>query len=159
MTNNFKIKALQANEFAGLFGLDDTALEKKGAKKMTVNANPGFPCRVSLEDAAMGEEVILLHYQHHKTNSPYRAGGPVFIRKIAATATPGINEIPAMLHHRLLSLRGYDINGIMQYAMVTEGQNLREQLHRIFENTAISYIHIHNAKAGCYNCVAERVNE
>jgi hypothetical protein len=40
---------------------------------MTVDEFPGFPCRVSLQDAEIGEEVILLPYQHHKTNSPYQA--------------------------------------------------------------------------------------
>jgi Protein of unknown function (DUF1203) len=156
MATNFKIKSLQDTEFRPLFDLDDTALEKMGAVRMTVDAFPGFPCRVSLEDAAIGEEVILLPYQHHKTNAPYQASGPIFVRKIANTANLGTNEIPKMLTHRLLSLRGYDKSGMMKYATVTEGQNLATQLQLGFEQSEIHYIHIHNAKPGCYNCVAER---
>jgi hypothetical protein len=153
---NFKLKALMDTAFADIFELDNSELEKIGAIRMTVDKFPGFPCRVSLQDAELGEEVILLSYQHHKTNSPYQANGPIFVRKIAKTAMLGINEIPIMFNHRLLSLRGFDKNGMMKHASVTEGQNLREQIIQIFENENISYIHIHNAKPGCFNCVVER---
>lgn len=153
---NFKIKSLQDTEFSNLFNLDNEELEKISAVRMTVDAFPGFPCRVSLEDAAIGEEVILLPYQHHTTNSPYQSTGPIFVRKIANTAVLETNEIPKMLNHRLLSLRGFDKNGIMKEASVVEGKNLKEQLFQIFENEDILYIHIHNAKPGCYNCVVER---
>lgn len=154
---NFRLKSLQDTEFSNLFELDDLELEKIGAMKMTVDEFPGFPCRVSLQDAELGEEVILLSYQHHKTNSPYQASGPIFVRKLAKTATLGINEIPKMFNHRLLSLRGYDKSGIMKDASVTEGQNLREEIIQMFENKGINYIHIHNAKPGCYNCTVVRV--
>ncbi len=154
---NFQLQSLKAEIFAGLFDLDDAALEQIAAKRMTVDKFPGFPCRVSLEDAEIGEEVILLSYPYHKTNSPYQANGPIFVRKLGKTANLGINEIPKMFTHRLLSLRGYDKNGFMKYALVAEGGNLREQLIHIFDNEEINYIHIHNAKPGCFNCVAVRV--
>jgi hypothetical protein len=157
MTTNFIIKSLQDNEFSNLFELDALELGNIGAVRMTVDSFPGFPCRVSLEDAEIGEEVILLPYQHHKTNSPYQASGPIFVRKSAKTASLKTNEIPKMLNHRLLSLRGFDKYGMMKDASVVEGQNLREQLIKTFENNEIHYIHIHNAKPGCYNCVVERV--
>jgi hypothetical protein len=157
MTMNFKLKSLQDTEFSNLFDLDNLELEKIGAVRMTVDEFPGFPCRVSLQDAEIGEEVILLPYQHHKTHSPYQANGPIFVRKIAKTANLEANEIPKMFNHRLLSLRGFDKNGIMKDASVTEGQNLKEQIVQIFENDDINYIHVHNAKPGCYNCVVERV--
>ena len=157
MTCDFKIRALEKNDFANLFNEDDAELKKIGALRMTVDANPGFPCRVSLQDAEIGEEVILLPYQHHKTASPYQSSGPIFIRKVAETATLQINEIPKMLNHRLLSLRCYNKDGIMIDATVIEGKVLKEKLTALFENGDIKYIHIHNAKPGCYNCVAERV--
>ncbi|MEI6582772.1 MAG: DUF1203 domain-containing protein [Chitinophagia bacterium] len=123
---------------------------------MIVDEYPGFPCRVSLEDAEIGEEVILLPYQHHKTNSPYQSSGPIFVRKIAKTVTYDLDEIPKMFNHRLLSLRGYDKNAIMKDASVIEGTNLKAQILKTFENNEIHYIHIHNAKPGCYNCLVER---
>lgn len=154
---NFKIKALDQEEFSNLFTLNKEELEKIGAIKMTVDEFPGYPCRVSLKDAAIGEEVILLPYVHHKTKSPYQASGPIFVRKIANTASLETNEIPKMFNHRLLSLRGFDVNGIMKNATVTQGTNLKEEIINIFELEEINYIHIHNAKPGCYNCVVEKV--
>ena len=157
MTTDFRLKSLEDKEFSNIFELDNLELEKIGAVRMMVDESPGFPCRVSLQDAEIGEEVILLPYQHHKTNSPYQANGPIFVRKIAKTATLDTNEIPQMFNHRLLSLRGYDKNGIMKDASVIEGQNLKEQIIQTFKNEDINYIHIHNAKPGCYNCVVERI--
>ena len=156
MMNNFQIKSLQDTEFSNLFGLDNQELEKIGAVKLTVDKKPGFPCRVSLQDAEIGEEVILLPYQHHQTNSPYQSTGPIFIRKNATTAMLHINEIPKMLDHRLLSIRAYDKNGMMKDAVVSEGHSLKDILVNTFTNPEINYVHIHNAKAGCYNCKVER---
>jgi len=157
LANNFKIKSLRSEEFSDLFTLSDAELSKRGIIRMIVDEKPGFPCRVSLEDAEIGEDVLLLSCQHHKTNSPYQSTGPIFVRKIAKTADLGVNEIPQMLTHRLLSVRGFNELGMMIAAMVTEGTSLREILNKTFDNQEISYIHIHNAKPGCYNCVAERV--
>jgi late competence protein required for DNA uptake (superfamily II DNA/RNA helicase) len=155
--NNFQIKALPYHQFAHLFSASETQLKNVGAVKMTVDEFPGFPCRVSLQDATIGEEVILLPFQHHKTNSPYKATGPIFVRKNINEATLAINEIPTMLLHRLLSLRCYNKEGIMINATVIEGKIVSETLQTLFTNKEIAYVHIHNAKPGCYNCVVERV--
>jgi hypothetical protein len=155
--NDFKIKALPYNEFAHLFVANEAELKNIGAVKMIVDEFPGFPCRVSLQDATIGEEVILLAYRHHKTDSPYQSTGPIFIRKNAIEATLVINEIPKILLHRQLSLRCYNKEGIMIHASVVEGKIIAETLQGLFTNNEIAYVHIHNAKPGCYNCVAERV--
>jgi len=146
MNTNFQIKSLNDKEFYDYFTLAASELEKIGVIKMIVDTKPGFPCRVSLEDADIGEEVILLSYKHHRTNSPYQSSGPIFIRKNGKPATLSINEIPEMLYIRLLSLRGFNNDGIMKEALI-----------KIFENEEINYIHIHNAIRGCYNCTADRV--
>jgi hypothetical protein len=155
--NNFQVKALPYNQFAHLFSASKEELENIGAVKMIVNEHPGFPCRVSLQDVEIGEEVILLPYQHQKTDSPYQATGPIFVRKNAIEATLAINEIPTMLLHRLLSLRCYNEASIMIDANVVEGKVISETLQELFANKDIVYVHIHNAKPGCYNCVVERV--
>ena len=66
------------------------------------------------------------------------------------------NEIPLMLHHRLLSLRGYDTNAMMIEADVVEGRVLADSISHIFKNASVAYIHIHNARPGCYNCLVKR---
>ena len=157
MRNNFQFVALQDKEFNNLFLMDEEELKNIGAVKMIADEKPGFPCRVSLKDAEIGEEVILLNYQYHFVNSPYKANGPIFIRKGATTAMLDVNEIPDMLHHRYLSVRGYNNDSMMVEARVTEGVNLRENIDEVFDNKVVEYIHILNAKPGCYNCLVNRV--
>ncbi len=61
-----------------------------------------------------------------------------------------------MLIHRFLSLRSYDVNGMMIDAGTIEGKILEDTIQEIFENENVSYIQVHNAKPGCYNCQINR---
>lgn len=157
MNLNFTISAIE-NIYNHLFSLDETDLFAQGGIRMIVDEMPGTPCRVSLEDAEVGEEVILFPYQHHNTQSPYQASGPIFIRKDAKSPTLKENEIPKMLRHRLLSLRVYDVNGMMIDATTTQGENLKNEIEVIFNNLEANFIHVHNAGPGCYNCRVDRVD-
>jgi uncharacterized protein DUF1203 len=73
----FQISALPLDHFKELFSLDDESLVARGAKRYVADRTPGFPCRVSLEDAALGERVILAPFCHQPESSPYRAFGPI----------------------------------------------------------------------------------
>jgi Protein of unknown function (DUF1203) len=154
--SHFQFSALPAHAFETYFSKTDGELASVGAKRMTANAKPGFPCRVSLEDAEVGEEVILLPFLHHGVASPYQASGPIFVRKNVATAQPGIDEIPSILQHRLLSIRCYDPSSMMVYATVEEGKDLKALLPTLFDDPKIEYVHVHNAKPGCFNCAVRR---
>jgi hypothetical protein len=154
---NFRISGLSLEQFASFFAMDDAALSKRGARLMIADQNPGFPCRVSLEDAEVGERVLLLPHAHHDVDSPYRSSGPIFVRENALPAKLAVNELPPVMWHRLLSLRGYDSAGVMLASEVTEGkQAVVEQIRRMFTDPKIAYLHIHNAKAGCYSCRVDR---
>jgi hypothetical protein len=156
MRTDFQFVALPAELFTLLFSMNDADLESLGAKRMIVDAQPGFPCRVSLMDAPVSERVILTRFQHHEANSPYQSSGPIFVREIAQTAKPEVNKIPRMFNHRLLSVRAYDEAAMMQGARVVEGRALEETIRDFFVNEAISYLHIHNAAPGCFNCTVQR---
>jgi hypothetical protein len=156
MRTDFQFVALPVEHFLHLFSMDDAELEVRGARRMTVDAHPGFPCRVSLMDAPVRERVILTHFQHHAANSPYQSTGPIFIRETAETARPEVNEIPVMFNHRLLSVRAYDGTAMMKGARVVEGRALEETIRTFFTGEAISYLHIHNAAPGCFNCTVQR---
>ncbi|MEM9686361.1 MAG: DUF1203 domain-containing protein, partial [Bacteroidota bacterium] len=151
-----KITGIDTN-YNFLFSLDQDELSKRGAIRMVVDEKPGYPCRVSLEDASIGEEVILFPYTHHETKSPYQASGPVFIRKNAKVPDLAVNEIPKMLLHRLLSLRVYDKHGMMIHAKTVEGYQLENEVEVIFSDEAAVYIQVHNSSPGCYNCQINRV--
>jgi hypothetical protein len=152
---DFIIRAIE-DDFNSLFELDDQGLKAQGAIKLSVDEYPGFPCRVSLEDAPMGEEVLLLPYQHHPTASPYQASGPIFVRKNVQQAKLQTNEVPPILQQRHLSVRCYNKDGFMVDALTCKGDQVKQTLNQLFDNPEIAYIHIHNAKQGCYNCMAER---
>lgn len=159
MTNNFQIRSLAPTEFTELFQLDSEQLTRIGALRMTVNKPGKFPCRISLEDAQPGEEVILLNYQHHQTHSPYRASGPIFIRPDGKEAELDVNEIPRFLAHRYLSLRSYNKDGMMNEAFTSEGKGLALAIQNAFANADTAYIHIHNARHGCYLCAVRRIQK
>ena len=67
---SFRIEGLAPDSFQPLFSLDDEALAGRGMRRQVADHKPGFPCRVSLEDAEPGEEVLLLNYEHHPADSP-----------------------------------------------------------------------------------------
>lgn len=157
MENNFRFVALDKTLFTELFNLSQKELAKKEIQKMVVDEYPGFPCRVSLADAEIGEEVILLNFEHHNVRSPYKSSGPIFVRKNVETALPEQNEVPKMFNHRLLSIRGFNKVATMVFADVTQGDNLKNKIHKILDNIEIEYLHIHNAKPGCFNCLVIRV--
>ena len=152
----FQMIALPIEKFDSLFSLGHEALQALGAKRMVADKKPGYPCRVSLIDAEPGETVLLLPFPHHDVATSYRASGPIFVRANAQTAKPAINEVPAMLRFRLLSIRAYDEGAIMVGSDVVNGSELEEHISRFFNDPNVKYLHLHNARPGCFNCRVER---
>ncbi len=157
MRLDFQCVALPIETFSHLFSMNNAELESHGARRMNVDSHPGYPCRVSLMDAPVSERVILTPFRHHDVISPYQSEGPIFVRENAQTAKPDVNEIPAMFYHRLLSVRAYDEVAMMKNARVVEGRALEETIKDLFTSRSISYLHIHNAGPGCFNCLVQRV--
>jgi hypothetical protein len=132
-------------------------LDVSQALRFTVESKPGFPCRVSLEDAEIGEEVLLLNYEHLPVNTPYRASHAIYVRPDAMPAHLEVNEIPTMLRSRLLSIRAFDHEGMMRGADVAEGEQCVHVIEQLFADRRVAYLHLHFAKAGCYAARVERV--
>ena len=153
---DFQVVALPSEAFGELLAMSDDELRARRGRRMIVDHKPGFPCRVSLADAEIGEEVILVDYTHHDADSPYRSSGPIFVRANAETAKPAVNEIPEMLSTRWLSVRAYDDGGMMCGAEVVEGAELAEHIRKVFGDERVAYLHVHNARPGCFNCRVDR---
>ena len=153
---SFRIVGLSADQFAPLFSLSDEDLRRHGARRQVADRTPGFPCRVSLRDAEPGETVLLIHYEHQPADTPYRAGHAIYVRAGAEEAKPAAGEVPDVLRRRLLSVRAFDSNGMMVEADVVEGKALEPIIDRLFSNPAVAYLHLHNAKPGCYAARVER---
>lgn len=153
---SFRISALPTARFKPLFALSDEELATRGAMRRIVDKCPGFPCRVSLVDAQVGEVVLLTNYEHQTASSPYRASHAIFVRENAREARPQVDEVPQVLRSRLLSVRGFDEKGMMIDADVVDGRAIEPSIERLLANGTISYLHLHNAKPGCYAARVDR---
>lgn len=153
----FQISALNAEEFSHLLGLDDETLAKNGARRMTVDLKPGYPCRVTLEDAEIGESVLLVNFEHLNVDTPYRSSHAIFIREHATTCPPIANRIPEQLLIRLLSIRAFDSDGMMVNADVVHGREAEPVIRTLLNDSGVEYLHIHNAKPGCYAARVDRL--
>jgi hypothetical protein len=157
MKPNFRIVGLQRAQFEPLFTSNQKELAVKGACRMTVDAKPGFPCRIGLADAEIGETVISLPFVHHDVDSPYRASGPIFVSEKATDVDLAVGEIPEVVSSRTMSVRAYDKNAAMLDGAVVAGSEMKAHIEKLFANPKIEYLHLHNAGAGCYSCKVERV--
>ena len=153
---SFRATGLPLSPFEPLFVLDDDPLAARGMRRVTADAKPGFPCRVSLADAEPGERLILLPFEHQPAHSPYRASGPIFVREAARTPFDEVDVVPPVLRGRQLSVRAYDAAGLMVDADVLDGDDVESAITRFFAREDVEYLHVHNAKRGCYACRIDR---
>jgi Protein of unknown function (DUF1203) len=153
---SFRATGLDPSQFETLFALDEPALRAQGIRRVTADAKPGFPCRVTLEDAEPGETLLLFSYEHQPAHSPYRATGPIFVREAAAASFDRVDLVPPVLRGRLLSLRAYDGEDLIVDADVVPGDTVETAIERLFARDSVAYIHVHNAKRGCFACRIDR---
>ncbi len=153
---SFTITGLPVAPFAALFGLDEAALSAAGAIRYIADSKPGFPCRVTLEDAEPGETVLLLNHEHHAADTPYRSRHAIYVRESAAAPARFEDKVPASLAGRLLAVRAFDADGMMIDAEVLEGRDLVPQIERFFANPAAAYLHAHYARRGCFAARIDR---
>lgn len=152
---DYLVSGLPLEPFRPLFGLQEGELHARGASRVVADG-PGYPCRITLEDAAPGETLLLLNWRHLDADSPYRADGPIFVRESAQATARVRNAIPEQQRSRLLSVRAYDAGGWMRDADVVEGIALEQQVERFFADPQVAFLHVHNARRGCYACRIDR---
>lgn len=155
---SFQITGLSGPDFNHLFDLTDAQLRQRAMARVHVDAELAFPDRVSLADAPVGEELILLSHEHQPASSPFNASGPIFV-SYSKRADPVVcvDEVPASLERRPISLRAYDDNGMMVDAELVDGAVLAGVIERQFANGLVSYLHAHFALRGCYAARIDRV--
>jgi hypothetical protein len=149
----YRITGLDPEPFRPLFALSDQELERRGMRRMTVT-DRGFPCRVSLIDRPIGEQVILLNHVSHDVANPYRASHAIFVAN--AEQAEFVDEVPPVFVPRVLSMRGFDEGGMMADALLTQPGGADEGIRKLFANAEIAYIHVHNAARGCFSARVER---
>jgi len=153
---SYRITGLPAEQFAPLFDLSDEALAARGAVRRTADERrPGYPCRVSLTDAEPGDELILVNYEHHPVDSPYRMRFAVYVRRGEKTYD-AVDAIPEQLRIRTLAVRAFDTNAMMAGWELVDGRELEAAIERLLANPAAAYLHIHYAAPGCYAARVDR---
>lgn len=154
---DFRITGLPVEDFTPLLAMDDDALRHVGVTPLVADAPHAYPCRVTLEDAMPGEHVLLLTHAHQPADSPYASSGPIFVRRNAMATHIAINRVPDQQRRRLLSVRAYDHRNWLVDGDVTPGNDLESLIERLFARPEVSYLHVHNARYGCYACRVDRM--
>ena len=154
---DFRIRGLMYESFGPLFAVSEPDLRRHGTVRRVAPPGSAYPCRVSLHNAAPGETVILTSFVHlDDAASPYRALGPIFVRRDPGATFDRVNEIPPALRGRPLSLRAYDAQNLIVAAEVADSETLQDAVRRLFGGDDIAAIHVHHAAFGCYLCRVER---
>jgi Protein of unknown function (DUF1203) len=153
---SFIVSGLPIERFRPLFGLPEPELAARGVLRRTAQAKPGFPCRVSLEDAEAGESVLLLNHEHQSAATPYRSAHAIFVREAALETKVLVDRIPEVFLGRTLALRAFDAEGMMTDADLCQGDDATGVIQRMLGSPDAAYLHVHNARRGCYAARVER---
>ena len=152
----YRIEGLSPAPFAALFAMSDGELAERNAKRVTATASRGFPCRVSLEDAGEGEELILVHHVSHDVATPYRSAFAIYVRERAEAPAEYVDATPPVFEGRPLGLRGFDAEGMLKAALLALPGEADAKIRELFANPEIATIHAHNAAHGCFAARIER---
>jgi len=151
----YRIEGLKRERFTHLFAMNDDELAAINATRVTATG-PGFPCRVSLEDAQVGEALILFNHVSHDVATPYRSSYAIYVREAATEAEHFIDAIPPVFEGRPLGLRAFDAGGMLRNAALALPGQADEKIRALLEIPEIAYIHAHNAAHGCFSARIDR---
>lgn len=152
----YRISGLRAEQFTHLFGRSNGYLGRYGAVRQIVTSYPGYPDRISLCDIPVGETALLINHIYQPADTPYRGSHAIYIWEGCTEQGIYINELPEVMNGRVPSLRAYNEKHSLIKAEICEGQSVENFIDIFFAYPQISYIQIHNAKQGCFACLAER---
>lgn len=151
----FRVLGLSPAQFRPLFDLPDTELQRRRAWRVIAD-DPRLPCRVSMEHAHLGEELLLLNFEHQPADTPYRGAHAIYVRRSADRAYNTVGVIPEVLSSRLLAVRAFDARHIMIDAEVFNGSEACTEFERLLAAPKTVYLQVHNARRGCYAARVER---
>ena len=152
----FVISGLDPLKFAPLFDLDNDALLQRGVIAKLADMKPGYPCRISLEDAELGERVLLLNHESHSTTTPFRSTFAIYVRPSATKSAVYENDLPPVFLNRPIALRIFDKAGMLIGADMGINGELQSKIKTAFDKPGAAYIHAHNAMHGCFAAAITR---
>ena len=149
----YRITGLDPSPYRPLFVLSDQELANRGIMRMTVSQKPGFPCRVTLEDREVGEQVLLVNHVS-QNGGPYHASHAIFVSD--GTPASFADEVPPVFNGRVLSLRAFDHEGMMVDAALAQPGEADAVIRSLLANELVDHIDAHNATRGCFSARIER---
>ena len=151
----YRIRGLDPAPFKPLFGLPDEELAERGIMRMTVDS-PSFPCRVSLRTGQSARRCFCSTTSAMTWRTPIARHMPSSSLRARRRRPSIVDEVPPVFEKRILSLRGFDADGMMADAILTQPGEADEGIRRLFANPAVATIHAHNATRGCFAARIER---
>jgi hypothetical protein len=152
----YRISGLDPAGFDALRGADEATLAAHSAVRVVATKKPGFPCRVTLEDAEPGENLILVHHVSHDVATPYRSAYAIYVREGASQAASFVDELPPVFANRPMAFRAFDAEGMLRNASLAAPGEADAAIRNLFEAPEIAYIDAHNAAHGCFAARVER---
>jgi hypothetical protein len=152
----YVIRGLDPAPFREIRGLCDAELAERNIVRRRADARPGFPCRVTLEDAEPGETLLLLNYEDHAVATPYRNAYAIYVRENAEAAPELHDMLPAVFAGRPIALRAFDDDGMLRTATLALRDDADARIRDLFATPEIAYINAHNAAHGCFAARIDR---
>ena len=151
----YRIQGLAPEPFRQLFSLSDDELSARRAMRVIASGS-GEPCRVSLEEAGEGEQLILLNHVSLDVDTPFRATHAIYVREAAAEAPLYEDSLPPMLDRRRVSLRAFNREGMLVDGVVAEAGTGDAAVRTLFGREDVAEIHAHTSAYGCFLARIER---
>ena len=152
----YLVRGLDPAPFRQFAAMDDAELVRHSAVRVAVDAKPGYPCRITLEDAEPGEAMILLNHCSREGDTPYGARHAIFVGENALRVGEYFDRTPPVFAGRHLSLRAFDLDGMMVDALLAAPGEADDGLRRLFGNERVLEVDVHNAVRGCFAARALR---
>ena len=151
---SYRIEGLAPGPFEPLFGMSDAELAAINARRAVADG-PGFPCRITLEEAEAGETLLLVNHVSNDADTPFRAAHAIYVRQ-GGERGEYVDSVPPLFDTRTLGLRGFDSEGMLQGALLALPGEADGRIRELFERPEIAEIHAHNAALGCFLARIER---
>lgn len=152
----YAVTGLPLDDFRPLFAMSDQDLAVRGVIRKTADAKPGYPCRVTLRDADPGDTVLLMNFESHSVDTPYRSAYAIYVNEAAEQTLRTVDAVPPVFQGRPIALRIFSRDGMLIGADLARDEGIDGAIRRAFENPDAAYIHAHNAAHGCYAARIDR---
>ena len=152
----YRIEGLKPEPFRPLFVMNEAELASRNARLAVADREGGYPCRVSLQDAAPGDRLLLVSHVSHDVQTPFRTRYAIYVREKADRPASFEDEVPTYLDRRTLGLRGYDSAGMLRAAALAMPGEADFRIRELLGEARVATIHAHNAAHGCFLARVER---